>query len=70
MLLNLLNYVDHWSDVSTGNDSSYLPLGIKEKGMATILFSCPHGERMIYFNIPKEAHPKCFLTTLGMRSRE
>lgn len=61
MLLNLFNYIDYWSTVSIGNDSSYLPLGIKRKVLATILFSSPHGERMIRFDILKKPTQNAFL---------
>ena len=44
MFLNLLNSADYWSDISTGNDSKYLPLVMKRRGTTYLSYSIIHME--------------------------
>lgn len=69
MFLNLLNCANYWSDVTTGNYSTYLPLGLKDRGIRPPLFTSPDGEKMTYFHVLRVCQ-KCFLISLGIKSRE
>lgn len=69
MFLNLLNSADYWPDISTGNDSKYLPLVMKGSGTTYLSLTSSTWKMNDLFNILK-IHKKSFISSLEMKRRE